>query len=147
MSEHAQFRVRCRGIILHNNKLLAVKHPNNMPHYALPGGHLEYGEGIEECFVREIEEDLGIKPTVGRLLYTYTYTDANKIQSVEFFFEVLNTADYAGIEKFSGTHAHELENVLWINTDTDLDIRPQMIAKDFKLGKLTDKTRCINGIK
>lgn len=147
MAEHTKFAVRCRAVILHEGKLLVVKHRNNKPHYALPGGHLEPGEGIEECLKREIEEELGIVPILGRLLYTHTYADANKVQSVEFFFEVLNSADYSDEKKLLGSHGHELENILWLNTDTDLDIRPRRIADDFKAGEiLSDKARCINAI-
>jgi ADP-ribose pyrophosphatase YjhB (NUDIX family) len=31
-----------------------------MGEYALPGGHLEYGESFEACAVRELEEETGI---------------------------------------------------------------------------------------
>ena len=147
MAEHTRFPVRCRAIILHEGKLLVVKHRNGMPHYALPGGHLELGEGIEECLIREIEEELGTVPVVGRLLYVHTYADANKTQSVEFFFEVVNSADYTDILKLNGAHAHELENVLWIDPDTDMGLLPKRVADDFKSGvTLSDTTRCINAV-
>lgn len=127
--------------------MLVVKHSNGMSHYALPGGHLESGEGIEECLIREIEEELGIAPVVGRLLYVHTYADANKTQSVEFFFEVTNSADYTNIGGLNGTHAHELEDMMWIDQKSDIDLLPKRVADDFKSGViLSDTGRCINDL-
>jgi mutator protein MutT len=36
--------------------------------YAIPGGHVEYGETIAEALVRELEEETGLTPTSYRLL-------------------------------------------------------------------------------
>ena len=49
MSENEKFIIRCRGVILHEGKLLVVKHSEDLDYYALPGGHLEFGEDIKEC--------------------------------------------------------------------------------------------------
>ena len=42
--------------------------------FALPGGHLEYGESFEQCAAREVEEETGIKiePESFRLAYATT---------------------------------------------------------------------------
>ena len=37
-------------------------------HYAVPGGHVEYGETIAEALVREMREETGLTPTRYRLL-------------------------------------------------------------------------------
>jgi len=49
-----------RGVILKNNKVLFCK-KKNKNYYFLPGGHLEFGESIEEALSREIKEELGVK--------------------------------------------------------------------------------------
>ncbi len=55
---------------------------------ALPGGHLDYGEDVISCLVRELVEELGVKPEVGNLLYISTYLDKKKDQYVEFFLKL-----------------------------------------------------------
>ena len=57
--------VRCRGIILHDSRLLIVQHQGNALSAALPGGHLEWGEDGIECIRREIIEELGVEPLCG----------------------------------------------------------------------------------
>ena len=37
-------------------------------HYAIPGGHVEYGETIAEALIRELGEETGLTPTRYRLL-------------------------------------------------------------------------------
>lgn len=80
-----KFVIRCRAIILHNRKLLAVRYVEDSSFAALPGGRLEFGEDIKECMDRKIIEELGVKPDIGRLLYVYTFMSSENIQSVEFF--------------------------------------------------------------
>ncbi len=36
--------------------------------YAIPGGHVEYGERVAEALTRELEEETGLTPTHYRLL-------------------------------------------------------------------------------
>ncbi len=148
MTEHAKFIIRCRAIIFHEGKLLVVKHVNNTRgSYALPGGHLEYGEGIEECMKREVLEELGIEPKLGKLLYINNFSDGNS-QSIEFFFEVLNTLDYADESLLKGTHSHEITELVWASPEDDLNILPAKIAEDLKNGSLlADQTRYINQFK
>lgn len=47
--------VKVRGVILHEGKLLIVKHRQSQ-FIALPGGHLEYGEDVITCLKRELVE-------------------------------------------------------------------------------------------
>lgn len=131
-----KFVVNCRAVILHEGKLLVVKHPHDTSFVALPGGHLEWGEDIKECLCREIIEELGVRPKIGRLLYINNYLDADIKQEVQFFFEITNSNEYKDIERNVRTHAHEIAEILWINPTDDILILPKKLGEDFRAGKI-----------
>lgn len=144
MEKDKKIIIKVRAIILHQGKLLAVRHPHDTSFAALPGGHLEWGEDIKECLVREIVEELGIKPEVGKLLYIYNFTQEDRKQYVEFFFEVKNSTDYLEIEKHTRSHAHEIAEIVWISPTDDVRILPKLFAEDFKAGNvISDEVRYI----
>ncbi len=146
MSKTKKFVIRCRGIILHNNKLLVVRHPHDVSYAALPGGRLEWGEDIKDCIHREIVEELGVEPIVGRLLYVHNFVDGKDIHSIEFFFEITNRGDYKECGKRVRSHAHELAEICWVSPTDNIRILPEKLAEDFKGGKIIfDKVRYIRG--
>ena len=146
MDTNKRLVVRTRGIIYHEGKLLVVKHGQQVGFYALPGGHIEWAETPEECFKREIKEELGIEPVVGRLLYIHTFVEKEKEHSVEFFFEVTNASDYLDLDKLKGgTHAYEIFDMKWVGKDENFTILPSEIQKDLNEGNLlSDQVRFID---
>jgi len=123
--------IKCRGIIVHNGKLFVVKHNEHAQFRAFPGGHLEGKENPRECVKREIFEELGIVPEIGKLAYINFYE--NKENSfLEFLFEVKNGADFYGKKKFTGSHNFELFDFRWISKDEKLDFLPKKVFEDFK---------------
>jgi len=136
--------VKVRGIIIHDNKLLIVRHKQSK-FTALPGGHLEYGEDVITCLERELVEELGVKPEIGRLLYISTFMGKEKDEYVEFFFEVKNGEKYLNIDGLERTHAHELAEILWVSPDNDIKILPEQFNEDFKDNKIFEgETKFIN---
>ncbi len=113
-----------------------MRHPHNLDFYVLPGGHLEWGEDIKKCLQREIVEELGISPEIGQLLYVNNFINKNNVHLVEFFFEVLNSAEYKNIENIKRTHAHEIAEVYWAKPDDSVTILPREFHKDFKTGEV-----------
>ncbi len=147
MSEHTKFIIRCRAIIIHDEKLLVVRHHKDSDYVALPGGHLEQGEDVKECIRREIIEELGIEPEIDRLLYIHTFqnkNDENKLE-LEFFFEVKNGEKYLDCKNLSGSHTFEISEIFWTGINDKVKILPEKIGENFKSRKLfSDEVRYIN---
>ena len=145
MEKDEKFVVRARGIILSDSKLLGVKHPHDTSFIALPGGHLEWKEDIKECLRREIIEELGVNPDIGRLLYVNNFMDGDTRQSIEFFFEITNPQDYKNIENVARTHADEIAEVCWIEPSGTIPLLPKRLWEDFKNGDIiSDQVRYIH---
>lgn len=144
MEKEKKFVVRTRGIIIHEGKLLGVKHPHDTSFCALPGGHLEWGEDIKKCLHREMVEELGIVPEIGRLLYVNNFMGDIK-QFIEFFFEITNSHEYLNIGHLKKTHAHEIAEVCWIKPSDNIPLKPNKLWEDFKKGEiLSDQVRYID---
>lgn len=131
-------KVRCRAIIIHDNKLLVVRHTGGRDFYALPGGHLDSGEDPKECMRRELIEELGIVPEIGRLLYVHTLVHDVNNQSIEFFFEIKNTAEYQMHHEKEKSHAHEIEEACWISPRDDARVLPEAFHREFVAGRIFD---------
>jgi ADP-ribose pyrophosphatase YjhB (NUDIX family) len=133
--ENKNITIKVRGIILHEGKLLVVRHKNST-FMALPGGHLEYGEDVITCLERELVEELGVAPEIGKLVYINTFIDDKKDEYVEFFFEVKNGEKYLQIDHLERTHAYELAEVVWVSSGEDREILPKKLNEDFKSNKI-----------
>ena len=145
MEKDKEIVVRARGIIMYEGKLLGVKHPHDTSFCALPGGHLEWKEDIKECLSREIIEELGVIPEIGRLLYINNFMDGDIRQSIEFFFEITNSQDYLNIGHLKTTHAHEIAEVCWLEPTGLIPIKPNRLWDDLKNGEiLSDQVRYID---
>ncbi len=102
-------KIRVRAIIKRGNTLLLVRHRNpetggSYNTWSLPGGGIDDGEMLLDALTREIMEETGIQPKIGKLLYIYQYTLDGVYQGPEFFFNVENTNDYLNIDLTKTTH-------------------------------------------
>lgn len=132
-------RVNVRGIVSDDTgRIFAVKHRDRntsgeSDFWAIPGGGLEVGESLEDGLVREFEEELGVAPIIGRLLYIqqfiYTHRGGNQSEKMELFFHVTNTADFMREIDLSATsHGYELARVAFVDALTS-DLLPDFLQK------------------
>ncbi len=97
-------RVAVRAIIIEDGKLLCVrlkKYPgkatsDGQDYWCTPGGGVDIGEPLVSALERELIEETGIKPILGRLIYIQQFQHENS-EHLEFFFHVINAKDYRSI--------------------------------------------------
>ncbi len=122
-------------MILKDDEVLVVKHREQDVHYAFPGGHMEKGENPEECIVREIEEELGVKLESPKLAYVYTWNGNDGVVNVEFFFVVEEGQEFGDLEAIKNknrSHAFEIFDMQWVNKESVFNILPTKVFQDFK---------------
>jgi ADP-ribose pyrophosphatase YjhB (NUDIX family) len=125
--------ITCRAIVIHDGKLLMCKH--NEPgrsFFNLPGGKLESSETIEQCLEREMVEETGIKPVIGKLLIINQFINANH-HKIEFFFQVKNSSNYTTFDPSKASHNFEVSDFTF---DSPLkpkyDIKPKFLVDRFE---------------
>lgn len=102
-------RICVRGIIYKNGKLFCqrLKDTSAKPRgfYCTPGGGLESNESLTDGVIRELLEETGVRPQVGKLLFVQQYSENNpttqhKVEEfLEFFYHIENPDDYEHIDE------------------------------------------------
>lgn len=64
---------------------------------------MDDGESIEQALAREMIEETGIAPEIGRLLFVQQFHDGEREQ-LEFFFLITNADDYQQIDLSATSH-------------------------------------------
>lgn len=66
--------VTADGIVLRDGKIVLIRRKNDpfKGSYALPGGFVNYGEKLEDCVVREVLEETGLRTQVVGLFGVYS---------------------------------------------------------------------------
>lgn len=108
-------RVNVRGIAFHKGQLLAQKfrtyEGGETNYWGTPGGGLDQNEALEDGLKREMLEETGITPEIGRLLFIQQFTfqreDGQAREQLEFFFHIINSKDYTSVDLSKTTHGLE----------------------------------------
>lgn len=114
-------RVAVRAIIYKDGKLLcqqltAGKTGEGRDYWCTPGGGLDIGESLHDGLHREMIEETGIAPKIGRLLFVQQFSEDGTKEQMEFFFHVENPEDYHTIDLAATSHGLlEVEHVEFID--------------------------------
>ena len=99
-------RVNVRGIIFKDGKVFAQTIKKNGVegnYWCTPGGGIDPAESLENALHREMIEETGVVPKIGRLLLMQQFHDGEK-EHLEFFFLIENAEDYETIDLASTSH-------------------------------------------
>jgi len=69
--------VTADGIVIKGSEIALIRRGKEPfeGSYALPGGFLDYGETLEECVIREVQEETGLKARIVELVGVYSAPD------------------------------------------------------------------------
>ncbi|KAI0977542.1 NUDIX hydrolase domain-like protein [Xylaria arbuscula] len=106
--------------------------------YALPGGHLEFGETPEQCAAREVSEETGLKVTNVRFMTaTNDYMPEDNKHYITLFVVCEREDDK---DKAENLEPHKCAGWEWIDWETLLSWREaQLKAQGGSQGGVVDK--------
>lgn len=99
MSNNYCFKVRLGVVLMRDDKLLLVRQ-NNRPFWVFPGGTLEVEEGLAECAIREMKEEIDLDVAIEKTLYLADFLlgDPAKPGEIRHTIDVFMLARYQGGE-------------------------------------------------
>jgi 8-oxo-dGTP diphosphatase len=111
-------RVNVRGIIINNKgeifcQKLTANTGKGRDFWCTPGGGLEMGESLLGGLRREMIEETGVKPEIGKLLFIQQFAESDEQsahgpnEQLEFFFLITNWQDYQHINLEQTSHGVE----------------------------------------
>lgn len=134
-------RIAVRGIIYKDGKLLCQQQTAKngvIPDFVCtPGGGLDSGEPLHDGLYREMIEETGIAPEIGRLLFVQQFQDG-KYDHIEFFFHIENPEDYVSIDLGSTSHG-----LIETESNEFVDPKKRKVLPAFL--QTIDIEKCING--
>lgn len=119
--EEQKFNYRVAGIILHENRILAMQDERS-PYYYLPGGRVKLGETAEAAVIREIQEELNLNVKIDRPLWlnqSFFTEDVDRLHYHELCLYFL--IDFSGTDlldrgaKMKGAEAHHKQIFEWLD--------------------------------
>ncbi|MDO4781118.1 MAG: NUDIX hydrolase [Candidatus Saccharibacteria bacterium] len=108
-------RVNVRGIIVNDKgelfcQRLTARDRDGRDFWCTPGGGLDMGESLLDGLRREMIEETGVAPEIGRLLFVQQFAEDGDrsahgpSEQLEFFFHITNWQDYQQIDLAATTH-------------------------------------------
>lgn len=132
-------RIAVRGVIVKDGKLFAQrlhKEGNVNDYWCTPGGGLDDYESLEEGLCREMIEETGVEPVIGKLLAIQQYKDDEK-EYLEFFYHITNADDYEAIDISSTSHGEiEVAECMFVDPETE-NVLPEFI-KDMNVADIAN---------
>jgi len=133
-----------RGIVLRDDKLLAIKrHKNGEDYFVFPGGHVDEGETAREAVVREVTEETSVKSVAMRSIYKYNWAGINVFYVCNYKSgepQKTDAEEYTDKDKIALTGTYE---PVWLDVKTlgEVDLRPNSVRDQLikDIGKYSNR--------
>jgi ADP-ribose pyrophosphatase YjhB (NUDIX family) len=127
---------RVRAVIKLSDKIFLVQH-TGQDSWCLPGGKVEEGEALKPALERELMEELGVKAEIGKLVSVQQFKHEGTYYAPEFFFEVLNSNDFVGLDISGSSHGDiEIQGYGFKTPSETENLRPRFIPELLKDGEI-----------
>ena len=119
-----------RGVCLYRGHVLLCRNRKHGNVY-LPGGHIESEERAPDALRRELDEELGLRCTIGRFLGTIQHAfDQRKHRVVEINFVFVFCLPRASLRQAPAAAEKKLEFLWWpLKTLTRSGVEPRILAR------------------
>jgi len=131
---------RVGGILIRDRKLFIQKDKKNI--FAIPGGHISFGETSEKALIREFKEEIGVDILVNRLIWieeNFWKWGKKDAHNISFYYLITLKNDKDILDTFVKPIKDNNEILLsWISFDEikNATIYPQYIKE--KIENITD---------
>lgn len=117
-----QQKITASAFIYHNKKVLLVKRADSETfapnHWELPGGHMEFGEAIEEGLLRECIEEVGFSVNIKNTFHSFTFITDN---DMTHYIENINLCAPKSSHPAVTLNPKEHSDYKWIKSKEELD--------------------------
>lgn len=114
MEKIDRFNVRVYGLLLHEGKIMILKEPYaGEILFKLPGGGIEFGEGLIDGLRRELKEELNLDLQSYQHFYTQEEFLASKFKANEQLFTIYYKIKVSDIKALKILDEN-IEEILWI---------------------------------
>ena len=112
-----------------------VVHRPKYDDWSLPKGKREHGETDEQCAVREVDEETGVRATLGRELLPTSYRDRKHREKVVRYWAMTVAAQRPFVPN------HEVDDVRWVAAEEAASLLSyahdaEVVASYLRLGRL-----------
>ncbi|MDX2084425.1 MAG: NUDIX domain-containing protein [Candidatus Melainabacteria bacterium] len=124
------FKVRVGVVVVVEKQLLLVRQ-NGRPFWVLPGGTLEPGEGLADCAIRELKEEIDWDISVTQLLGVADFITPSGKQTVDVFFM---GHYHRGPLRFTPPYPENIDEIALFPPDCwgELNVQPQVFWQQWQ---------------